>query len=677
MSIRRRILGTYLVLVIIILTYIAVSAYTREVRLNVQEDRTAILDLKNSWAEIQISVSDLVVNWEDRRAYHRLLQRRAEFEQRLSNVADRFSGRAFYPSELVDLFSNLNEVWDMADAHLKQIESAVESPEFELVEERLREQPGLQRLSTLWVELLEEDSFDSRQLAYGVEQLVGEVEFFPIYAGTVNSMFEVILESAGDTHARIMRAEQILQAIFFAVFIVACIAIALRFSHALSAPIIQLAARLRSFIGRTGAEPVRDEDDEVLMLSSTVEQLIRHYTQLSERAAYLASGEISNSHLHFPREGIVGRSLDEIACYLEELSKTSAWIRAGEYGTQIRERSEHDVLAHNFNVMSTVIHEKIATLRNMFEAVDEAVLLLDENEEVLETNSRFYRLFGLDPRSNESERAVLLTGVVSQLHETTGRVLSGETVTDHFVNLRNPLNQELPVRITARSLPEDVRAVRRVMYLIANESWRSRAKRERERLRAQATMAELKALRAQINPHFFFNTLNSISYLIETSPDDAIETIEKLSELFRYALVSTKRDRVRLNEELGHIGRYLDIERLRYGEMLRVEYDVDEELVACQIPPMLIQPLAENAIRYGSDESGRVDITIRGKRDGDIIHLEVADSGQSEIEPSELLRGPGTGLQNVNHRLKTLYGEQLQFRRRTPRGLAVEMRIPI
>lgn len=677
MTIRRRILGTYLMLIAIVLGYVGLSAYTREVRLNVQEDRTAILDLKNSWAEIQISLSDLVINWDDRRAYRRLLRRRSDFEQRLLTTTDRIADRAYYPDSVRRLFENLHEVWGMADAHLQRIEAAVESPEFEEVEQLLGRQPGLQRLSTLWVELLQEDTLTSRQLAYGVEQLVGEVEFFPIYAETVDNMFAVILSSTGEVQSRIIFVERVMQALFFVVFLVACIAIAVRFSHSLSHPIVQVANRLRKFIGRTGVEPVHDDDDEVFVLSRTVSQLIRHYTQLSERAAYLARGEVGESHLHFPREGIVGRSLDEIAGYLEELSQTSEWIRDGEYGTQIRERSANDVLAHNFNIMSTVINEKIATLRSMFEAVDEAVFVVDEHDSVLETNSRFYKLFGIGEEEYEAAREQLCYAVAAQLRDTSEQVLSGEQLTDHYMNLSFRAGTEVPVKITARRLPEDERAVRRVMYLISNESWRSRAKRERERLRAQATMAELKALRAQINPHFFFNTLNSIAYLIETNPEDAVATLEKLSEIFRYALVSTKRDRVPLHEELGHVGRFLDIEALRYGAMLEAEFQVDEQLETVPVPPMLLQPIVENAVHYGADSTGAVRVEIRAERVGESISLEISDSGSREVDPQSLLRSSGTGLQNVNHRLKTLFGGQLAFQCRSPQGLAVELRIPL
>ena len=215
------------------------------------------------------------------------------------------------------------------------------------------------------------------------------------------------------------------------------------------------------------------------------------------------------------------------------------------------------------------------------------------------------------------------------------------------------------------------------MFLITNESWRERSKRERERLRAHATEAELRALRAQINPHFFFNTLNTIAHLVETNVENGVTTIEKLADLFRYTLASTRKERVALREELDQVQRYLDIEKLRYGDQLRSSIIAEENLDALRVPPMLLQPLVENAIRYGKDAEGNVELTIRAGRENDIIRIEVMDRGVTPVDQEELVNGPGTGFKNVNHRLKTLYREQLYLRNGEPQGLVVGMRVPV
>ncbi len=676
MTIKRRIFLTYVVFIALVLSYVGVSMYTRAVRLNVQSDVNAILRLRNTWERVQISLSNLLINWDEGRAYDQLLARRDSFDYQLNQTKQQVQGRYYYPPRFEALFDNLAGIWKVADRHLVRIEMAVERPEFARVEEMVREQPGLQRFSILWRELLDEDTLEARRRAHAIQELTGEVEFFPIYGETVDSLFDVILGFAEQVQHRVVVVERIFAFAFFLVLLVICIVTASRFAHSLSEPVIGVAQKLQSFIGRTGAPSIGEEDDEVRVLSHTVEHLIEHYTDLSERVERLARGEISHDAVQFPRSGIVGRSLDEIAGYLSELAHTSAWIRDGEYGKQIQERSEADVLAHNFNVMSAVIHEKITTLRSMFDSVDEAVLVVDETEAVLETNTEFVKLFGIE-EADESRRALVCRTVVDQLRDIHRRVLAGENVTNLYTNLTGIRDCEIPVKLNARLLPRAEAHRNQIMFLISNESWRARAKRERERLRTQAMVAELKALKAQINPHFFFNTLNTIAHLAETHPEDAVATVEKLADLFRYALVATKRDRVRLEEELNHVQRFLDIERLRYGRRLQVEWKIQDDVKHRQLPPMLLQPLVENAVRYGTDADGAVSISIGAYRGEGTLNVEVADQGTEEVDHEQLLHSGGTGIKNVNHRLKTLYGRQIRFRTNTPHGLVAEIRIPV
>lgn len=412
------------------------------------------------------------------------------------------------------------------------------------------------------------------------------------------------------------------------------------------------------------------------MLDDTVDRMIAHYTDLAERAGQLARGEVSGEGPRFPRDEVVGRSLDEIADYLHELAHTSAWIRDGEYGMQIRERSENDVITHNFNVMSAVIQEKITTLRGMFEAVDEAVLVIDERNATVEANTQLYRLIGTDHPDAESAEFVEAS-LVPQLVAEAGEDPFRQETSNRYANLRNIHGNEVPVRISSRILPVTEGRGGQCMFIVTNESWRARAKREQERLKAQAAIAELRALRAQINPPFFFNTLNTIAHLIETDSEAAVGTVQQLADLFRYTLSATKKERVALGDELEHVRRFLDIERMRHGDSLQVDYEVEEALNAQPIPPMLLQPLVENAVRYGGDAFGSVRISIKGKREGDAMVLEVADRGTRQVDLDSLLTGAGTGLPNVNQRFATIFGRQLAFRRNSPEGLIAVLRIPV
>jgi len=677
-SIRGRIFFSYLVLIVIVLGYVALSTYVRTERLRVETDRVAILEFNNTWNGLQIALHEMVTNWRDGRTYAEFLERRKLLEEQLDEACKSVAARYYYPDDFQEHFVNMQDVWAMADEHFERIVERVEQPEFSQVEQLVRAQPGLQQLNYLWVELSEDDSLESRRLGHVVQDLISEVGFFPIYSDTVNNMVEVIVAEAEHIRSRMAAFERLVQLVFFLLFVAAYFWISSRSARTLSAPVVRVAQRLQEFIGHTGHSDASFGDgDEVETLSHTVDHMIAHYTHLSEMAGRLAKGEIQDDSVRFPRGGVVGRSLDEIAGYLQELARTSVWIRHGMYGTQIRERSENDVLARNFNVMSAVIYEKITTLRSMFEAVDEGAAVINDRGQVIEVNAKMYRLFGAEA-SDQIMRKQVTVQLADQLAGLTHHVLHGGAVTDHYTNLRNLQGHEIPVKINARALPyvDDEQA--QIMFLVTNESWRSRAKREQERLRAHAAVAELKALRAQINPHFFFNTLNTIAYLIEVDSESAVGTIEKLAELFRYALAATTQEQVKLADELLHVQRFLDIESLRYGSRLKVQYCVEEELKGQHLQPMLLQPLVENAVRYGADDSGRVHVQLSVQRErDDLMSIKVSDYGSADVTPEHLLNSAGTGIRNVNRRLKTLYGRQLVLKRNAPQGLTAEIRIPL
>jgi len=673
-SIRRRIFSTYLVLIAIIVAYFALSSLARAGRLRAESDMVSLLELRNEWNGIRIGLGAMVVNWDNGAAYRSFDASRARFGGKLAGMLAESARRPWYSAEFSSLLSGLAEIWSLADEHLDRVSAVVEDLGFRYVEEAAARRPGLQRLEPLLDELDADASSRSRAAAQLLRQLIAEVEFFPIYGDTADNVFTVLVSRMETYEGAIAAIEAVVRALFFVAFLAACLLLAKRFSDELSAPIVSTARRLNDFAGLSGASIVRPKDerarDELSLLSGTVEDLIAHYTDLAFRAGLLARGEVPEE-ASFPSGGIVGRSLEEISLYLRELARTSAWIKDGEYGLQIRERSDRDVITRNFNIMSSVIKEKIETLRGMFESVEEAVLVLDERGTVVEANARLRELFG-GSAADEGWSAFLSGPFSASLVSAA----DAAPAPDAFPSLRGADGSEIPARVVARDLPESGDGLRRRMYFISDESWRARAERERDKLRSQAALAELRALRAQINPHFFFNTLNTIAHLIETNGEAAVETVERLAGLFRYTLSSTKRDLVPLGEELRHVRLFLEIESLRYGEALRTQFDVPESLSGLPVPPMLLQPLVENAVRYGADGQGLVSVTVSGELRGEDMVLEVADRGAKEVDPASLLEGHGTGLRNVNQRSVTMYGRKLYFRRNTPSGLVVGVRIP-
>jgi two-component system LytT family sensor kinase len=174
--------------------------------------------------------------------------------------------------------------------------------------------------------------------------------------------------------------------------------------------------------------------------------------------------------------------------------------------------------------------------------------------------------------------------------------------------------------------------------------------------------ARVEALASQINPHFLFNTLTSISSLIRSQPETARVLIVKLSGLLR-RLLRSQEHFVTLREELEAIDEYLDIEAMRFGPRLRIEKQIDPASLDVVVPSMLLQPIIENSIKHGLEPKlGEGRITIRSSRkDGHAI-IDVIDNGVGvSPDDADRVKGSGIGLRNVNERLRVIYGSNYQF----------------
>jgi two-component system LytT family sensor kinase len=174
--------------------------------------------------------------------------------------------------------------------------------------------------------------------------------------------------------------------------------------------------------------------------------------------------------------------------------------------------------------------------------------------------------------------------------------------------------------------------------------------------------ARVEALASQINPHFLFNTLTSISSLIRSQPETARMLIVKLSGLLR-RLLRSQEHFVTLREELEAIDEYLDIESIRFGPKLKIEKAIDPDCLDVVVPSMLLQPLVENSIKHGlAPKIGEGRITIRSVRDNGHAIIDVIDNGVGVTVGAEQVRaGGGIGLRNVNERLRVIYGANYQL----------------
>jgi len=209
-----------------------------------------------------------------------------------------------------------------------------------------------------------------------------------------------------------------------------------------------------------------------------------------------------------------------------------------------------------------------------------------------------------------------------------------------------------------------------------------RRHRERElnaaQLEAALARAELSALRQQLNPHFLFNTLNSIGVLMEEDARAARKMLVHLSELLRMMLRSDRAQEVSVKDEIELLESYLEIERVRFQDRLEILLDVDPEALDARVPDLVLQPLVENAIKHGvvpRPSGGRVTVSVRKRKDQ--LRLEVSDDGPG-LGSGGSARGAGLGLRNTQVRLEKLYGDGHRFEltRAKPSGLCVVLTLP-
>ena len=197
---------------------------------------------------------------------------------------------------------------------------------------------------------------------------------------------------------------------------------------------------------------------------------------------------------------------------------------------------------------------------------------------------------------------------------------------------------------------------------------------------ALAQEAQLKMLRYQLNPHFLFNTLNAISTLIlDNQNRTANHAVTRLSEFLRYTLDQDPMKKVTLRQEIEALDLYMNTERLRFGDRLRLEYAVEEPALDALVPSLLLQPLIENAVKYAiSPREDGGSIRIEGRARGAMLEVTVIDDGPGLRDGNALIEGRGVGLRNTRERLTVLYGEQQRFAvLNSHPGMRIEIGLPL
>jgi signal transduction histidine kinase len=197
-------------------------------------------------------------------------------------------------------------------------------------------------------------------------------------------------------------------------------------------------------------------------------------------------------------------------------------------------------------------------------------------------------------------------------------------------------------------------------------------------LEKSLTQAKLRALQSQLNPHFLFNTLHTISALMHIDVEKADRMVAKLSDLLRYALDSTDEHEVPLRDEITFLKRYLEIEQTRFGDRLTVTMDIPADTWDAKVPNLILQPIVENAIRHGIEPHARPGkIHLSARRENGQLTLEVRDNGAG-LKPNHTRR-EGIGTSNTRLRLQQLYGSNQSFtlENATGGGLLATVKLPL
>jgi two-component system, LytTR family, sensor kinase len=218
-----------------------------------------------------------------------------------------------------------------------------------------------------------------------------------------------------------------------------------------------------------------------------------------------------------------------------------------------------------------------------------------------------------------------------------------------------------------------------MVLILSDAVERQRRLREREltasQLETQLAQADLQALKMQLHPHFLFNALHTIGSLVRTGErDDAVRVVARLGDLLRGLLDGASSQEVPLRQELEFIGRYLEIEQIRFRDRLTVTMSVDSEVLDASVPHLILQPLVENAIRHGiSPHRAAGRLLVSARRVNDRLQLRVQDDGPGADDAAR----PGIGLSNTRARLNRLYGDDYELEVGNAVGGGLEARIGV
>jgi two-component system, LytTR family, sensor kinase len=287
-------------------------------------------------------------------------------------------------------------------------------------------------------------------------------------------------------------------------------------------------------------------------------------------------------------------------------------------------------------------------------------------------------------RSNWRGRSILygVGAIVFAIGHVFVRMLVYPVI-DSMTKQPFPLGWSLFGRLFLYNFLDDCVAVYLPVVAIAHVLWYYHEFRDRDlrtsQLETRLAQAQLKALKSQLQPHFLFNTLHSISTLMLTNVQAADTMLVRLSDLLRMSLENNTAQETTLNREMQFVNGYLEIEKMRFGDRLQLRCDVHPDTLDARVPHLLLQPLVENAIRHGASrraEGGEVWITAMRRNDD--LHIEVGDNGPGFSRKPEWNAKHGLGLNATRERLRVFYGDRqrLDIHSAPGRGTTVSVQLP-
>src|SRR5574337_921913 len=270
------------------------------------------------------------------------------------------------------------------------------------------------------------------------------------------------------------------------------------------------------------------------------------------------------------------------------------------------------------------------------------------------------------------QAVIIITAIVAGvlIGTTAGRLVIGSLLKDSSVRLLEKYNFQ------TSTLGYAVLFGFIVSYIFISLQRLSDEKIKRLELEKNAAVTESRLLQSQMEPHFLFNTLSNILELIDSEPQKASRMLESFTSFLRSSLVTARSEAITLAQEMDVVKNYLDIFAVRMGKRLRYRFEIPGELEGLRIPPLLIQPLVENAVKHGLEPSVQGgELLVRAERTGDAVRIVVTDSGVGVREKSS---GNGIGMENIKKRLSLLYGDRarLVFEENRPAGVRAGIVIP-